>query len=267
MKLTFIKQHHWRRSLRAFSLVELSIVLVILGLLVGGVLSGRSLIRAAEMRTVTVDAQRFMAATHTFRDKYFALPGDMTNATAFWGVAAGTGNNAACRDFKSSTPATCNGDGNGRIGLAAGSYEYFRYWQQLANAALIEGAYSGTIPTNPSVDYDNENSPQVKAGREYWAVFYSSVPAGNLTLFAGDYGNVLFSADDDDDGSIFKPEEIWNLDKKIDDGIPNSGKLWSSKGNAAFPCTTRFDQPTDTGAEYNLDENVVACTPYYIVPF
>ena len=69
---------------KGFSLVELSIVLVILGLLVGGVLSGQSLIRAAELRAATQEYQRYYTATQTFRDKYFAIPGDFNNAQAFW---------------------------------------------------------------------------------------------------------------------------------------------------------------------------------------
>ena len=77
-----------QRTRYGFSLVELSIVLVILGLLVGGVLTGQSLIRAAELRSVSTEYSRYVASVHTFRDKYFALPGDMTNATQFWGTAA-----------------------------------------------------------------------------------------------------------------------------------------------------------------------------------
>jgi prepilin-type N-terminal cleavage/methylation domain-containing protein len=124
-----------------FSLVELSIVLVILGLLVGGVLTGKSLIRAAELRSVTTDQQRFVAAAQIFREKYQAFPGDMTNATAFWGTAA------ACPGtyLQPSTDATtCNGNGDGGVrGDTTGSNESFRFWQQLANAGLIEGQYSG----------------------------------------------------------------------------------------------------------------------------
>ena len=69
-----------------FSLVELSIVLVILGLLTGGILAGQNLIRAAELRSVTTQFQNYHAAVMTFRDKYFALPGDMANAEDFWGL-------------------------------------------------------------------------------------------------------------------------------------------------------------------------------------
>src|SRR3569833_2534544 len=123
-------------SQRGFTLVELSIVLVILGLLVGGVLTGQSLIRAAELRSVTTQEQRYVTAVQTFRDKYFALPGDMTNATAYWGTAT-----ACPGDYPSpaATSATCNGDGDVQIF----SRETFRFCQQLANAGLGGGGGGG----------------------------------------------------------------------------------------------------------------------------
>lgn len=98
---------------KAFSLVELSIVLVILGLLTGGILAGQSLIRASELRAVVTEYERYIAASHTFRDKYMAIPGDMANATRFWGDDA-----ALCADagITNGTPGTCNGNANGSIG-------------------------------------------------------------------------------------------------------------------------------------------------------
>ena len=85
---------------------------MILGLLVGGVLAGKSLIRAAELRSIITDYNKYQSAVLAFRDKYFALPGDMTNATLFWGK-----NNAACPGATgtAATPGTCNGDGSGQI--------------------------------------------------------------------------------------------------------------------------------------------------------
>ena len=73
---------------QGFSLVELSIVLVILGLLVGGILSGQSLIRASELRSVTTEYQTYVTSLGTFRDRYFALPGDLSNAASFWSTVA-----------------------------------------------------------------------------------------------------------------------------------------------------------------------------------
>lgn len=108
-----------------FSLVELSIVLVILGLLTGGILGGQALIRAAELRTAMSDYSRYTAAVMSFREKYFALPGDMTNATAFWGD-----NNTVCPDagITNGTPGTCNGNGDSNWGSQT---EQFLVWQHL----------------------------------------------------------------------------------------------------------------------------------------
>ena len=131
------------KEINAFSLVELSIVLVILGLLTGGILAGQNLIRASELRAVITEFQNYNTAVNTFRDKYFALPGDMRNATAFWGdQATGT---ESCSDgsVPDGTPGTCNGDGNGNITSAAGVIEYLRFWQHLSLSGLIEGSYTG----------------------------------------------------------------------------------------------------------------------------
>jgi prepilin-type N-terminal cleavage/methylation domain-containing protein len=72
------------------SMVELSIVLFIFGLLTGSILDGQSLIKAAEPRSLRTDISLYQSALFAFRDKYMALPGDMTNATSFWGTAVGT---------------------------------------------------------------------------------------------------------------------------------------------------------------------------------
>src|SRR5688572_8582479 len=131
---------------RGFSLVELSIVLVILGLLTGGILAGQSLIRAAELRSVTSEFQRYSTALGAFRDKYFAIPGDMTNAVSFWTVAA------ACPSVAATAAAgVCNGNGDGQItALATGTCngtncgnEIFGIWEHLAYAGLVEGSYTG----------------------------------------------------------------------------------------------------------------------------
>ena len=252
MKLTFIKQHHWRRSLRAFSLVELSIVLVILGLLVGGALSGRSLIRAAEMRSIQTDFSKYLAAVHQFRDKYFALPGDMPNATAFWGAAHPTP--ATCRDTPSTTTATCNGNGNGEVKATGTSWESSRFWQHLANAALIEGTYDG-------VDDEFGKSRYMNGG---WQVNYWGQYSGGTFDFTGFWGHDFELYDGDASYTTLTPAEAWNIDQKVDDGVPNTGKVWSLKGDAAMPCTTMYGQVSDAGAQYNLTYPSSACWIYFV---
>ena len=121
-----------------FSLVELSIVLVIIGLLTGGILSGQSLIRAAELRSVTTEYAQFNTATMTFRDKYLAVPGDMKNATKFWGKLTAYCNADA---GTASATGTCSGDGDGLMELGAGALqkgENLMAWNQLALQGLFQ---------------------------------------------------------------------------------------------------------------------------------
>jgi prepilin-type N-terminal cleavage/methylation domain-containing protein len=68
--------------LQGFTLIELSIVLVIIGLIVGGVLVGQDLIRAAEVRAQITQIEKFNTAVNTFHGKFGALPGDMDALTA-----------------------------------------------------------------------------------------------------------------------------------------------------------------------------------------
>jgi prepilin-type N-terminal cleavage/methylation domain-containing protein len=132
-------------SNRGFSLVELSIVLVIIGLLVGSILTGRELIHASELRAVSSQYSQMWVAVNAFKDKYMGLPGDITNATKIWGSEA-----APCATTPSSGKLTCDGDGDGlinRYNTGGTSQEDFRFWQQLANAGFISGQYTGVLVT------------------------------------------------------------------------------------------------------------------------
>lgn len=246
------------RCKHAFSLVELSIVLVVLGLLVGGVLGGKSLIKAAELRSISTQYNQFYTATKTFRDKYFALPGDMNNATQFWGIAGGTGSDATCKTTVSTDSRTCNGNGDGTFDIYAGSEERMRFWQHLANAGLITGTYQGvdvaTITAN--------DAPSGKLKNTYWQIyFYGKVGSGAWDIFQGDYGNTI------DFGAAcgskwvcwgLLPEEAWNIDQKLDDGKPGTGKIMASGGNNGITACT--DAVTDTTAAANAASYALSTT-------
>ncbi len=255
-----------RRGLRprddAFSLVELSIVLVILGLLVGGVLSGQSLIRAAELRAVTSEHSRYMAAVQSFRDKYFALPGDMANATQFWGAAHATP--ATCQTTASTTIATCDGNGDGQV--LDGSYEIFRFWQHLANAGLIEGQYNGVAgPAHALNHVIGTNAPRARMSNAGWGFSFLGNHAGDAGTYALDYGHLFWFGSPSihrPQSNILKPEEAWNVDTKVDDGRPAMGKVimrsetggWGTASN----CTTSTSN-TDYNGNYNLASSTVGC--------
>lgn len=245
---------------RGFSLVELSIVLVILGLLTGGILAGQSLIRAAEIRNVSVELDKYFTASRSFRDKYFAMPGDMTNATKFWQAQDPTP--ATCKVTPSSSALTCDGDGDGRIlDTAAGSNEPFRYWQHLANAGLIEGTYTGVSdPPSPAGlgATLGTNVPRSKIGNAGYTIVYYNSP-GMVMLYDrnNQYGNTIIFGTKNvfTDAPALTPEEAWNIDTKIDDGKAARGRLLPFNSLLNAGCTTG-DTDSD---DYALTSKTRSC--------
>lgn len=243
-----------------FSLVELSIVLVILGLLTGGILAGQSLIRAAELRSVSTEYSRFQTAAATFRDKYFALAGDMTNATSFWGAAHATP--ATCLTTTGTGTQTCNGDGDGLIdGVGAASQygEWFTFWQHLANAGLIEGNYNGRAGSGTVAHATLNNSPKSKLGNGLWfaahdassltAMFPVATSRNNFRL-----GNTTATSWPSD--AILKPEEMWNIDTKMDDSRPGTGTITAPLASYMANCAT---SSTASDATYALNQAGTNC--------
>lgn len=231
---------------RAFSLVELSIVLVILGLLAGGILAGQSLIRAAELRSVVGDYQRYAAAVGSFRDKYLSIPGDMTNATSFWGSMT----NCAAASPSGSGTQTCNGNGSGFLNAASSASqtgETFGFWKHLANAGLVEGNYTGIAGTYSGADGDiGINTPASRLATAGWMVTYRNM-TGNGNFYDGNFGNTFQFGTDIGAGTLFgaalKPEETWNIDTKLDDGKPGRGNMLAIQyaGCAGAASSTDYD--------------------------
>lgn len=115
------------RNQKGFTLVEIAIVMVIIGLLIGGILKGQEMIQNAKVKRVVKQADEMRAAVMTFYDKYGQLPGDENSALFPPGD-------------------TVAGDNNGQI-LAA---EVFGAMSDLALANLISGTYNGTTDLPPN---------------------------------------------------------------------------------------------------------------------
>jgi len=261
MQVIQICYTHETNIASGFSLIELSIVLVILGLLTGGILAGQSLIRAAEMRAVSTEYSRYVTAAQTFRDKYFAIPGDMTNATSFWGKDNA---NCAANTGAIATPGTCNGDGSGLLTSISGSNERFRFWQHLALAGLIEGTYTGLHGGGGNTHaLIGTNVPSSKLTATGWSVHRVNV-TGDAERFDYDYGNHLMfgvaKANTATYGAALKPEEAWNIDTKLDDGKPAYGKVIAVYWNNV--CTAPVSgaaASSNLNADYRLSDASIQC--------
>lgn len=147
-----------RQSTRGFTLIEMSVVLVIIGLIVGGILVGQNLIRAAQVRGAISELDKIKVAVTTFRTKYDCLPGDCGNITMFFPQDTSCPNTTG----SASATTTCNGNGNGSIDSQTEADFFF---QHLSLAGMIdeniglpvanEVARFTTGNNNGSPDYQN----------------------------------------------------------------------------------------------------------------
>jgi prepilin-type N-terminal cleavage/methylation domain-containing protein len=167
-----------------FTLIELSIVLIIIGLIVGGVLVGQDLIDAAKMRAQIQQIQQYDTLVSTFRTKYDGLPGDLSRAAQFF-----TG--------------SLNGDGNSRIEVsnATAVEESNNFWNHVSLAGMTPRSYAiGEFETT-------------KLDRDSMGVFYAS-GANQWALGIAD--NVTW-------GNGFTGLEAFQIDSKLDDANPATG--------------------------------------------
>lgn len=226
-----------------FTLIELSVVLVIVGLLVGGILVGQDLIRAAEVRSIITDSERFRTAVNAFHMKYNALPGDMPDATQIWGTASG-----GCPNGVRTGTQTCDGDGNGQV--SAGVPEVFTFWQHLSNAGMISGVFSGVDgPANTGYhSVIGFNVPASKYPQGGYTIGYWST--NNPGMFLNQGHNLQFGGQTVNNATgygIMPAGEAFALDQKVDDGLPGTGQITTYRHGNPYNngfCATTTDPTT-----------------------
>ncbi len=248
---------HHNRLESGFTLIELAIVIVIVGLLLGGILEGRSILDAAENRRIYTDAQDYITAMGQFSQKYGSLPGDMFDAETIWGQAAA---GAACKATNNQNKTTCSGDGDGHIELGevdgattVKTVEHFRAWQQLVNASLIQGNLTG-VPGAGGDDHAvvEVNVPKGIIDGSGYSLYYLGAGGGNFFASALPYNHILHfgqgTAAGITDAPTLIPDEAWEVDVKVDDGIPHSGSVRTYTSTAQPNCATADDMT----AVYNV---------------
>lgn len=260
---------------QGFSLMELSIVLIIVGLLAGGVMSGRSLLDRAAFRALNQEVASYQNSIKIFRSKYQFLPGDFPTAVQVWGRAdGGTDLTVNCAspatDISATSPqATCNGNGDGQVAVGTATVmntEVYRFWQQLGNAGMIPGSYTGisTIAGGSSwrVATVDVNVPMSSFRNGGYYVHTSPLNTNcvapnqwsgtNSTDMMLNMQLGLTTAQDATGGlpwvNIASPSEVSAYDLKYDDGKPGRGSVTV---NCPLLCTDITDTQT---AAYRVDD-------------
>jgi prepilin-type N-terminal cleavage/methylation domain-containing protein len=234
-----------------FTLIEMAIVLVIIGLIVGGVLVGRDLIYAAEVRSFVTQIEKYNTEAVTFYGKYNCLPGDCSQPQAqFYGLTSGDiGSNGASPKLTGFD--SCGGyagDGNGIVGMSGsagitgcGDAEMVLFWQHLKDAGLFADAPSHIcfegVANKPS-GFNTAMVPAIKFNAP------SVGGQGAVTIFPGPLtsasginvmnGSHLFwltaamggGADGPSPGAaVLAPARAYAIDRKIDDSYPLTGTV------------------------------------------
>ncbi len=211
-----------KKQQSGFTLVEIAIVLVIIGLLLGGILKGQEMITNAKVRNLADQGNAIKAAYFAFQDRYRALPGDYSAATT---------------NIKGAT-----NDGNGN-GLVSTNAERGLFWQHLAAAGFITGSYDGAAVGN------NLNCPSTTCPTNTFGApmmfSWGSAAAGT-----GANAHELRT------GRAIPVEVLAELDRKVDDGLPRAGAFQNDQQSRNNQCasgsgTSSYYQVTATNPESN----------------
>lgn len=261
-------------SLQGFTLIEMSIVLVIIGVLTGGVLLGRSLIRTSELQAVITDTDNYIAAMGNFKKAYQSLPGDMPNAHLYWGT-----DSLGCNTGGGAT-GTCDGNADGKIGgVTSQEYEVFRFWQQLYDAGMFTQQLSGAASGGVYNAVIGTNVPAGKiAGSGFTPVWLGAITGSSTGFctsgdcFQGVYGNVLqfggkiAASTSITYGPVLTTEQAAGIDAKIDDGMPGTGKVraYASTSTLNPGCTNSTAYAT---AAYQVGTSGILCSLIFVTGF
>jgi len=234
----------------AFSLIELSIVLIVIGLLIAGVTGGASLIKSSELRSVMSEARGYAVAVNAFYSQYDALPGDYGSAidgseTSYYGDADGNiefAGDASVLGFSTTY---------GSEGSVA--------WHVLSHIGAIDDTITASAAENAQTVGTNIPSSKIKSAG--WILGYTD---STTTMNAAVLTRATEAATDNQNTedvatAALLTADAKSIDTKLDDGIPTTGRILGLDGQASG------DGTCVASAAYSIAVTTRACALAYKV--
>lgn len=258
---------------KGFTLVELSIVLVIIGLLIGGILAAQSMINTAKIAAAVQQFSHFDAAVMNFKTKYKYLPGDAPVMGVISGACSGNGLIDDCSYGPEVNSFNC---------------EIASFWGQLFPGEYVAQGCNATPPWTVVTSGSTKNAPLSKIGSKGAFIIASALSVGggsstpdttkreNYYFILGadqigcdsgfpHFSNGTCSAGNVTNGSSVKPADVLAMDTKMDDGIANNGNVKAGSLSGAWNGAGIFDTTTgascSTTTTYNSSTTTEACLP------
>lgn len=190
-----------------YTLIEIAVVLVIIGLLLGGVLKGQELVTSARVHNVIQQQSGIKAAYFGFVDRYRARPGDYSAATA---------------NIPNVSTVACNGgDGDGDGIIETVHNENTLVWEHLSKAGFLNGTYNCAASVSPSTTPMNAYARPLDLAYDADYGGSNASPQHNLKT-----------------GSQVPAEILAEVDRKVDDGNALTGTVRAQTAGGVSTTTT-----------------------------
>ncbi len=238
-----------RDGQKGFTLVEMAIVLVIIGLIIGGILKGQEIVANGRVKAQVAQIDAIKAALQTFVDKYGYYPGDDPLTASQLGIASSFAGNG---DGIVSTSAGSPDADNATLTPGANN-EPNLVWYELEQANLLAGVQQ--LPASAAASSSSTFNLEGKIAGSFltFADFSYSVTTGSSTTTTSNKAvRISGLANPSSPTAIMREQDASQIDLKYDDGLPTSGQIVSASYSTATNCCGSASCTSSSTTTYGL---------------